>query len=384
MNKKFGKFMEYEPEGIKYMGSKSKILNKIMDVVLALDLPEQPTLLDAFSGSTRVAQYFKKNGFNVTANDLNIWSKTFADCYIVANNNLIDINKIDRILNELNELPGIHGWFSDNYGGTDNGNKSSIQDDGKKRIWQEHNTIKLDAIRDRISELKSQNEINDIEESVLLTSLINALDKVENTMGHFVSYLNNWSPRSYKTMVLKKPKLLLETTGQSSQGDAFDSITKYHDVMYFDPPYGSSNDKMPSSRVRYGQYYHIWKTIILNDKPNLIGEINKRSDANVLNTYSIFEEYKKNKDNTFIAFDAIKRLINEANCKHIVFSYNNNSRVAVDDILAWVSSEKMNFNVFFLEHSKNVMAHCNSTNEWTELAHKKNFEMLLIITKDIK
>ena len=44
------------------------------------------------------------------------------------------------------------------------------------------------------------------------------------------------------------------------------------DLAYYDPPYGSNNDKMPPSRVRYASYYHVWTTIIQNDRPELFGK----------------------------------------------------------------------------------------------------------------
>ena len=43
--------------------------------------------------------------------------------------------------------------------------------------------------------------------------------------------------------------------------DIFKALPKIKaELSYFDPPYGSNNEKMPPSRVRYGSYYHIWKT----------------------------------------------------------------------------------------------------------------------------
>ncbi len=47
--------------------------------------------------------------------------------------------------------------------------------------------------------------------AVALTSLILALDEVDNTMGHYASYLSEWSPRSYHEMKLRIPKLIPRT-----------------------------------------------------------------------------------------------------------------------------------------------------------------------------
>ena len=97
--------------------------------------------------------------------------------------------------------------------------------------------MKLDAIRSEI-------DLSLLEKSVLLTSLILALDKVDSTVGHYASYPNYQIQPNGKNTVIR--------------GDVVDvcsSVTA--DVSYFGPPYGSNNDKMPPSRVRYNAYYHL-------------------------------------------------------------------------------------------------------------------------------
>jgi len=58
-------------------------------------------------------------------------------------------------------------------------------------MWQLHNTMKLDAIREEIDIITD----DEIKRAVLLTSLILAMDKVDNSVGHQVSYLRQWAPR---------------------------------------------------------------------------------------------------------------------------------------------------------------------------------------------
>lgn len=129
-----------------------------------------------------------------------------------------------------------------------------------------------------------------------------ALDKVDNALGHYASYLRKWSPRSFNTIQLLMP--LMETQPARHQvmnKDIFQALHKVKaDLSYFDPPYGSNNEKMPPSRVRYASYYHIWKTIILNDKPKLKGKSNRREDSSDQQASSIFEEFRKNKEGVFI------------------------------------------------------------------------------------
>ena len=82
---------------------------------------------------------------------------------------------------------------------------------------------------------------------------------------------------------------------------------------YFDPPYGSKNDKMPPSRVRYSSYYHIWTSICLFDKPDLFGKVRRRTDTTDKLASSVFEEFRRDREGRFIATVAIERLI--SNCK---------------------------------------------------------------------
>jgi adenine-specific DNA-methyltransferase len=229
----------------------------------------------------------KQSGYTVFANDIADWLKVFGECYLL---NRKTASYYLPIIEHLNNLPGKYGWFSENYGGEPNGG-SAMQKDGRKRIWQLHNTKKLDAIRDEIDKIAK----DEIEKSVLLTSLIIAMDKVDSSVGHQVSYLKKWAPRAYNTMKMEVPRLIIDDKPHKVyQKDIFDLVNDIEvDLAYYDPPYGSSNELMPPSRVRYASYYHIWKTICLNDKPKLVGVANRREDVGDTISGSIFEEFRK-------------------------------------------------------------------------------------------
>ena len=90
-------------EGIKYTGSKLKIIPYILDTIAGLKIS---SALDAFSGTTRVAQAFSQIGFNTTANDLSVWSNVFGTCYLLSNK---PDSYYKPILDELNSLKGYIG-----------------------------------------------------------------------------------------------------------------------------------------------------------------------------------------------------------------------------------------------------------------------------------
>lgn len=351
-----------ETEGIKYTGSKLKILPYIVDMIADLDIS---SALDAFSGTTRVAQAFAQIGYNTTANDISVWSKVFGTCYLLSDK---PDSYYKPMIDELNSLKGYAGWFSEHYG--------SDSEEGK-RPFQLKNTMRLDAIRDKIDEYNLQWE----DKCVLLTSLIYAMDAVDNTLGHYAAYLSGWSPRSYNDIHLKLPKRHpITSTNKVVQGDVFDIIKDYYDLVYFDPPYGSNNEKMPPSRVRYAAYYHIWKSIILNDKPKLFGKANRREDSRDTASPSIFEEYKRNEKGSFIAMQAIKDMIQQTNAHYILLSYGSGGRATKEELNDILNSNGRLISAREIDYKKNVMSNMRWTNEWINSDGKYN-EYLFLLEK---
>ena len=366
----FGEPLIYVPtEGIKYSGSKLKLLPYILSIAHSLPVKQ---IFDGFSGTTRVSQAFAKCGYQVIANDLAIWSKVFGECYLKGRKE----DQLQKKIDHLNSLKGYEGWFTEHYGGKAN-RELSLNSDRKKRIWQIHNMKKLDVIRPEIDKIAE----NSIEKSILLTSLILALDKVDSTLGHYASYLREWSPRSFNTMKLLMP--LIETNKASHKvmsKDIFQVLSKVKaDLSYFDPPYGSNNEKMPPSRVRYASYYHIWKTICLNDEPELAGKTNRRADCNDRMAGSVFEEFRKNTEGKFIALTAIERLIKECPSQYILLSYNNGGRATKEEICAIISKQCKKAHIFSIDYKRNVMSGMRWTYDWTKTKEGKNTEFLFLM-----
>lgn len=364
-------------EGFRYAGSKNKIIPHIISIIENY-IPENLSLiLDGFSGTTRVSQALKYKKYTVISNDINIWSNIFGKCYLL---NKKSKNYYKDMIEYLNNLNGYEGWFSKNYGGLNKNGLSIGLYDKKKKPWQLHNTLKLDAIRSEIDRMN----INEIEKSVLLTSLILALDKVDNTLGHQVSYLKKWSPRSFNTLQMKVPNFIVDDLNHKVfNQDIFNliDITKKCDLCYYDPPYGSNNNITPTTRVRYNSYYHLLKTIILNDEPELFGSSNRRLDSKDSCGISIFEEYKK-ENNIFIAEKAIENLIIKTKSKYIILSYNNNGRVSIKNIIEIIRSNNLYLSLFSFNYKENSMAIMNFNNKWNNKERKKNKEFLFLISKE--
>ncbi len=359
-------------EGIKYAGSKLKLLPHILELA---SKTKSLTVFDGFAGTTRVSQAFAQTGYQVVSSDRAVWSETFARCYL---KNERDKSYYSEIITHLNNLDPRAGWFTENYGGSGDA-KTSVGSDGLKKPFQIHNTRKLDAIRNEIDKIAG----DEIEKSVLLTSLILALDKVDNTLGHYAAYLNQWSPRSYKSLKLNLPHLF-ETRDdhQVFQGDIFDVLEKVEaDLAYFDPPYGSNNEKMPPSRVRYASYYHIWTSVILNDKPDTFGKARRRSDTSDLKAGSVFEEFRKADSGNFIAVEALETLLSTVNAKYVILSYSSGGRATAENLFDILKKSGRIIELVKIDYKRNVMASMRWTNNWTKEVEKPNKEFLFLIEK---
>ncbi|HLP04123.1 MAG TPA: DNA adenine methylase [Paludibacter sp.] len=352
-------------EGIKYAGSKLRLLPYLFEMVNGLGGVH--TVLDGFSGSTRVSQAFAQLGFSTTANDISVWSEVLATCYLVSQK---PDSYFQEIIGHLNALQGYDGWFTEHYGGTD---KES------KKPFQVKNTRRLDAIRGEIDRL----ELNFEDKAVLLTSLILALDKVDNTLGHYVAYLSGWSGRSYNDLQLKLPaRFKPEGQNRVVRDDIFSTVANNrYDLVYFDPPYGSNNEKMPPSRVRYASYYHLWTTIIKNDRPALFGKANRREDSRDDICGSVFEEFRKNETGDFLAIEALRELISKTNARYLMLSYSSGGRATKQQLLDIINDSGNLKEIRMIDYKKNIMSQMRSTNEWIG-NDGKHHEYLFLMEKD--
>jgi adenine-specific DNA-methyltransferase len=357
-----------ETEGIKYAGSKLKLIPRILELASKVSAK---TVIDGFAGTTRVSQAFARRGYDVTCNDHAVWSDIFGHCYLKGK----AAKEYRELIKHLNAVPPKAGWFTEFYGG------DCAHKDAPKRPWQIHNTMKLDAIREEIERLS----LNHVDKCVALTSLILAMDQVDSTLGHFVSYLREWSPRSYNHLVLRVPAIVesaLTQTHDVYRSDIFDLVAdRSADLAYYDPPYGSNNEKMPPSRVRYASYYHVWTTICLFDTPALFGKVNRRADTSDTIANSPFEDFRRGTDGKFVAVESIRKLLLATKAEHIILSYSSGGRATSEELNEAIASCGKLVEVIELDYKRNVMADMKWTNEWLRDAETPNREFLFLIAR---
>ncbi len=284
---------------IKYLGSKRTLVPLLGDIAERVGAR---TAVDLFTGTTRVAQEFKRRGLEVTATDLATYSQVLSDCYIATDAATVDAQELDNELKRLSALRGDPGYFTRTFC-------------EESRFFQPKNGARVDAIRNALEADHRDSPLFPI----LLTSLMLAADRVDSTTGLQMAYLKQWAPRSYQDLELRRPELLAGP-GSTVAGDAMQTVDQLApvDLMYLDPPY---------NQHRYFTNYHIWETLVRWDEPETYGVACKRIDSRDDSTRSVF-----NTKRSMPA--ALADLVGRARAEVVVVSYNDESWVSADQMTA--------------------------------------------------
>jgi adenine-specific DNA-methyltransferase len=291
---------------IKYIGSKRRLIPVLTTMIDALGARRA---LDLFTGTTRVAQAMKGLGLEVTAVDLARYSEIFAACYIETDARTVDRDELTVALRHLDGLPPVAGYVTETFCRT-------------SRFFQPFNGERIDAIRDGIE----RDFAGDPLYPILLTSLIEAADRVDSTTGVQMAYVKEWAPRSAKPLELRVPDLLAGH-GSAQRGDACalaPTLGRF-DVAYLDPPY---------NQHRYFTNYHVWETLVAWDTPDHYGVACKRADARDAATKSVF-----NSKRTMPG--ALSQLVHDVDCEVLILSYNDESWLTLEELIAMCAHHEM-------------------------------------------
>ena len=267
----------------RFLGNKTKLLGFIGDIV-ADKCRGYYTFCDIFAGTGVVGDRFKKKNIKIISNDI-LASNYFAIKAFLGTSD-VNLNSIEEKILSLNSL----ATKEDNYFSTHFGNT----------YFTLENARKIGAIRERIEAIASDEN----EKAVLIASLLYAVDKVANTVGHYDAFR--------KTLDTVQPLRLLvpEFSSEDNQNneiyreDANKLIRKISfDVLYIDPPYNSR---------QYSDAYHLLENLATWDKPPVHGIAKKMNRDHLKSEYCLKS-----------APEAFADLIRNAKCKHILVSYNN-------------------------------------------------------------
>lgn len=272
----------------RFLGNKTKLLGFIGDIV-ADKCRGYYTFCDIFAGTGVVGHYFNRPDTKIISNDILNSSYISLLCWL--NTKQYDKAKVAELISALNELkPKAENYISQTFGGL---------------YFTKQNARKIGAIREEIASLLLSGKISQIENNILLTSLIYATDKVANTVGHYEAYRKTLD--TVNDLKLLEPNIdeAKNSNNEVHQRDANQLVREIScDVLYIDPPYNSR---------QYGDSYHLLENIVQWKKPEVTGIARKM----------VNRDHLKSKYCMKSAEETLSDLICNAHAKHILLSYNN-------------------------------------------------------------
>jgi adenine-specific DNA-methyltransferase len=338
---------------IKYIGSKRRLVPVLGEICTAL---EARRALDLFTGTTRVAQEFKRRGAHVTAVDTARYAEVFAQCYIALDGRDADLAALEDAFADLMARPDVDGYVTETFC-------------RRSRFFQEHNGRRIDAIRAAI-----ERDYRDTWMSpVLLTSLIEAADRVDSTTGVQMAYVKQWAPRSFRPLELRMPELLVGA-GTAMRADACEVAARLPavDLAYLDPPY---------NQHRYFTNYHIWETLVAGDEPEHYGVACKRVDARDGTTKSVFNDRRAMPN-------ALAEVIRDVDAAVVAVSYNNEAWISIDELEAMCAARGQSVLTLGFDSKRYVGAQIGIHNpdgkKVGTVSHLRNVEYVVLAGDDAR
>lgn len=292
----------FQLQNRRYLGNKYKLLGFIEDII-SEKCRNIKSFCDIFAGTGVVGERFNNGEIKIISNDLLNANYVCLKAFLGSKED-IEKNIIEKI-NHLNNLEEKEeNYFLEHFGGT---------------FFTIENAKKIGTIREEIEKIAKNEE----EKNILLCSLIYAVDKVANTVGHYDAFRKRLDSVQPLNLLIPDIDYSHNLHNEIFNEDSNSLIRRIScDVLYIDPPYNSR---------QYCDAYHLLENLSEWKKPKVEGVGKKMDRSHIKSAYCL-----KN------ATQAFEDLIRNANCKHILLSYNNtadskddrsNARMKDDDII---------------------------------------------------
>ncbi|MBV1759458.1 MAG: DNA adenine methylase [Dethiosulfatibacter sp.] len=299
----------------KYIGNKKVIVDGIADFIKSKGITEG-VIIDAFSGTTNVGQYFKQQGFSIISNDINPLSYVLGKVYIENNefpkfSTLLDhINKqgftsnpdeivegkkyierkitseklysrsyfdeIDygrgiepllKVLEYLNNIP-LEGFSEEemlfyNYytvWGEKSEFRSSRGTEGKRNYFSAENALRLGKIMQRIKTWNENSDINQMEMYILLACVIEEVTLNANVNGTFHDFnRSKLYPNAEARLYLKPIMFNIYNSGKAYKVFNEDANLLHKNQEFKDIDISNSILYIdpPYNFRQYSAYYHL-------------------------------------------------------------------------------------------------------------------------------
>ena len=287
----------------RYLGNKYSLSNFIRKIVDE-NCKNINIVVDIFSGTGAVSNTFKDK--ILITNDI-LYSNYISN-YAWFGNEKYSIKRIIELIYYYNQVKTKeNNYMRENFANT---------------FFSADDCSKIGYIREDIEVKYKNKEINFKEYAILITSLLYAMDKIANTVGHYDAYRKNIDFEKKLVLNVLLPEEMVNSNNICYNLDANKLIKSIKgDLLYLDPPYNSR---------QYCDAYHLLENVARWEKPEVYGVAKKMNRTLLKSDYCMITATK-----------AFEELIERADTKYILLSYNNMSNKGNDRSNAKISDENI-------------------------------------------
>ncbi len=291
----------------RYLGNKYALSDFIRSVV-DRHCPGVEVVADVFSGTGAVADLFKDRV--IITNDL-LYSNYLSHVAWFS----CEPYRADLVIDIID-------LYNHVYTAEDNYVRANFAD----TFFSADNCSKIGFIREDIETLREDGSISFREYALLITSLLYAMDRIANTVGHYDAYRKGVRNDDRLTLRVLLPEEGLSPQNRQYNLDANQLVRHPSfscDLLYLDPPYNSR---------QYCDAYHLLENIARWEKPEVHGVARKMDRSRLKSKYSM--------DTAPRAFrDLITHVGSKT--KYILLSYNNTAKKGSPRSHAKISDEEI-------------------------------------------
>ena len=285
----------------RYLGNKYSLSNFIRKIVDE-NCKNINIVVDIFSGTGAVSNTFKDK--ILITNDI-LYSNYISN-YAWFGSEKYSIKRIIELIYHYNQVKTKeNNYMRENFANT---------------FFSADDCSKIGYIREDIEEKYKNKEINFKEYAILITSLLYAMDKIANTVGHYDAYRKNVDFEKKLVLNVLLPEETINSNNICYNLDSNELIKRIKgDLLYLDPPYNSR---------QYCDAYHLLENVARWEKPEVYGVARKMDRTSLKSDYCMIKATK-----------AFEELIENADTKYILLSYNNMSNKGNDRSNAKISDK---------------------------------------------
>lgn len=295
--------------GYRYIGSKARIVEEIIKY-LGLPIDKNAFFIDAFCGTGIVASKAADLGWNIKINDMMKNAAVVAEARMLS---YLDVpfahfGGYEEALIQLNKAE-VKGFIWKEY------SPVSKEFTGiERKYFTEENARRIDGAVALIHKWRREGVISEKEFSLLLSTLICAVNDVANIAGTYGCFLSKWTAQSQNQLELQPLCLRGQKVNYTvSTSDVFMITSSANDVVYLDPPY---------TKRQYASYYHILETIVQGDEPVVEGVAGLRPWRENASVFC----YKTK------ALKALVKLIVSQTAHRVLVSYSNDGHIKLEEL----------------------------------------------------